>query len=88
MTFENDWFVEFALGGDCHLSIANADRATIGATGGSGITLSWQVPDIDEAHRALFERGAQPGTIHQRWGAAAFHLHDPEGHRIECWAKP
>ena len=47
VTHENDWFVEFALGDGSHLSIANADRATIGATGGSGITLSWQVPDID-----------------------------------------
>ncbi len=88
VTFENDWFVEFALGGSSHLSVADADRATVGATDGSGITLSWQVLDIDHAHRMLAERGAEPGQIHRRWGATAFQLHDPEGHRIECWAKP
>ena len=87
VTFENDWFVEFALGGNSHLSVANADRATVDAPDGSGITLSWQVPDIDDAHRMLSERGAEPGKIHQRWGAAAFQLHDPEGHRIEFWAE-
>ena len=88
VTFENDWFVEFILGDGSYISIADAARATIAATGGSGVTLSWQVPDVDRAHRILAERGVQPGAIHQRWGAAAFHCHDPEGHRIELWAAP
>lgn len=86
VTHENDWFVEFAIGDHGHLSIADADRATIDAVGGAGITLSWQVPDIDEARHALLARGLQPGAIHRRWGSAAFHLRDPEGHRIELWA--
>jgi catechol 2,3-dioxygenase-like lactoylglutathione lyase family enzyme len=88
VTYENDWFVEFALGDGSHISIANAARATIAATGGSGVTLSWQVPDVGRAHRILNERGVQPGAIHQSWGAAAFHFRDPEGHRIELWATP
>lgn len=88
VTYENDWFIEFALGDGSHLSIADAARATIAAAGDAGITLSWQVPDVDRAHRILSERGVRPGAIHQRWGTVAFHFRDPEGHRIELWAAP
>lgn len=86
VAFANDWFTEFALGDGSHLSVADAARATIGPGSGAGLTLSWQVPDIDAAHRSLTARGARPDPVHQRWGAAAFHVRDPEGHRIELWA--
>lgn len=87
VTFANDWFTEFMLGDGSHLSIADASRATISPARGAGITLSWQVADIDAAHHDLVARGAQPDPVHQRWGAAAFHVRDPEGHRIELWAR-
>jgi len=88
VTYENDWFVEFAVGDGSHLSVADANRATIAPADGAGITLSWQVPDLDRAHRTLLERGARPGALHQRWGATAFHVHDPDRHRIELWSAP
>lgn len=88
VSYENDWFVEFGLGHGSHVSIANADRATVAAAGGAGITLSWQVADIEQAHHAMLERGARPGALHHRWGVTAFHLHDPDDHRIELWASP
>ncbi len=84
-TFANEWFVEFAIGDGSHLSIANADRATIAPAGGDGITLSWQVADLDAARHDVGDRGARPGAIHNRWGTRAVHLRDPEGHRIELW---
>jgi uncharacterized glyoxalase superfamily protein PhnB len=86
VTFANDWFTEFVLGDGSHLSVADAARATIGPARGVGITLSWQVLDLEAAYQSLVTRGAQPDPIHQRWGAAAFHVRDPEGHRIELWA--
>lgn len=85
-TFANDWFVEFAVG-DSHISIANAERATVAAAAGAGITLTWQVADLGESHRLLASRGAVLGDIHTRWGARAFHFFDPAGHRIECWSE-
>jgi len=36
-------------------------------------------------HR-IYDTGVlSPGEIFTVWGARAFHLYDPEGHRIEFW---
>jgi predicted enzyme related to lactoylglutathione lyase len=52
---------------------------------GQGITLSWQVPDVEAARDLLQARGVAVTEIRRKWGAFLFYLHDPEGHRIELW---
>lgn len=53
VTHETDWFVEFRLTGDAHLSVADSSRATIDHADGQGITLSWRVPDVSAVRSAL-----------------------------------
>ena len=84
--FENDWFVEFHVGGDAYLSIADAARATIEPAGGRGVTLTLRTPDLDAANALLGERGVEVSAVKRRWGAAVFYCRDPEGHRLEFWS--
>jgi len=84
--FDNDWFVEFRLTGSSFLSIADAARATIGAVGGQGVTLTWMVPDPAATRTLLEDRGIDVTPIERRWEANVFYCHDPEGHRIEFWS--
>lgn len=85
VTFANDWFVEFQLTAGAFLSVANAARATIQPAGGHGITLAWQVEEIEMAHGQLQAAGIDATTIKVKWGARVLYFHDPEGHRIELW---
>ena len=50
---QTDWFVEFQLVGDTYLSIANVVYASIKSVDGDGITLSWQVEDVESAYHLL-----------------------------------
>jgi len=88
VAFANDWFVEFVLGPDRFVSIADAARSSLESGGGAGITLSWQVADVAEARALLAEGGATVGEIGRRWGADVIDVFDPEGHRIELWSQP
>lgn len=83
---ENDWFVEFRVTRHASISVADASRATIDHVDGQGITVSWKVADVAGTWQRLADRGLQPTEIHDVWDAAAFYIHDPEGHRIEIWA--
>ena len=47
---QKTWFVEFQLGDDACLSVADAARTSVGSAGGAGITLSWNVKSIDCAY--------------------------------------
>lgn len=85
ITHQTDWFVEFQLMPHTFLSVANETRATIHSVNGQGITLSWQVEDIDEAYIYWSKQGISTTEIKKKWGAFVFYLHDPEGHRIELW---
>jgi predicted enzyme related to lactoylglutathione lyase len=87
VAFENDWFVEFCLTDTAFLSIANAARATITAVAGQGITLTWQVKQLEEIKKMLERKGTVTTPIREKWGAAVFYCHDPEGHRLEFWSK-
>jgi len=88
VTFANDWFVEFALTDTARLSIADARRATV-PSGGAGITLTLQVADADAAHAACAAAGLSPTPCRRHaWGARAFFLRDPAGHRLEVWSAP
>jgi catechol 2,3-dioxygenase-like lactoylglutathione lyase family enzyme len=83
---ESEWFVEFQLVGDSYLSIANAAYASIKSADGNGITLSWQVEDVEKIHRRLNQFGIKTSRIKRVWGSRAFYLFDPEGHRLELWS--
>lgn len=83
--FSNDWFVEFMLNDNARLSIANEERASIKSGGGQGITLTFNVDDLEALHTLLTSRGAEPTPIRSRWGAKVFYMRDPEGHRVEFW---
>ena len=87
ITHANDWFVEFQLGAESFLSVADQARATISSSQGAGITLSWQVDDIAAAQRALQAAGIECSPLKLRWGVQVLYFHDPEGHRIELWAR-
>ncbi|MBL0715540.1 MAG: VOC family protein [Desulfosarcina sp.] len=83
---ETDWLVEFKLQGQAYLSIADARRTSIPGADGRGLTLSLQVRDLDRAHALLGQSGIRVSAIRPVWGARAFYLYDPEGHRIELWS--
>lgn len=84
---ESDWFVEFEVGPG-FLSIADAARATVGHSGGQGVTLSWKVPNINTARHELEAAGVSMGPVGRRWGALVVDFWDPEGHRVELWQAP
>lgn len=87
VVFENDWFVELAVGGGSSLSIADASRATIASSEGAGITLSWEVADVVAERDRLLARGFEVADVRRRFGSPVVDLHDPEGHRIELWSR-
>jgi len=87
VNFASEWFVEFELSATARLSIADERRATVKSSLGRGITLTFQVANIQEAWQALRDKGGNPGAIRQHtWGAQVFYLADPEGHRLEFWS--
>lgn len=87
VAFENDWFVEFQLTSTSYLSIANAARATIADVKGQGVTLTWEVTDIEKAKVNLEMQDIVTTPIRHKWGALSFYCSDPEGHRLEFWAQ-
>jgi len=86
VNFSSDWFVEFCLSPSCRLSIADEKRASIKSCNGKGITLSFEVENIDNAWEFAEKAGLKPTTIKKHsWEARIFYLFDPEEHRIEFW---
>ncbi|MFN3531287.1 MAG: VOC family protein [Candidatus Brocadia sp.] len=87
VTFENDWFVEFKVTANAHLSVANEQRASVKSAGGRGLTLAFQVDEADAIWQSLTARGVNVGKIADHpWGGRAFFLFDPEGNRLEVWS--
>jgi len=87
VTHSTDWFVEFELSDRARMSVVDEARAGVKSGRGAGITLSWQVDDADETWRRLQARGLAPEPVRDHpWGARAFYLFDPEGHRLEIWS--
>lgn len=82
----NEWFVEFRLGRESRLSVANDRGTSITSAGGQGVTISIRVDDVVAARNELTGRGVAPGPLRAVWGARAFYVHDPEGTRIEFWS--
>jgi uncharacterized glyoxalase superfamily protein PhnB len=80
------WLVEFQVIDNTFLSIANAASTSIQSSKGSGITLSFQVENVDAVKRRLNEINIETGPTKSIWGARAFYIFDPEGHRVELWS--
>jgi catechol 2,3-dioxygenase-like lactoylglutathione lyase family enzyme len=85
-TMDCDWFVEFELHPGSHLSVADANHATVHPGNGSGLTLSWSVDDVDAARAQLTKSGIEASAVRTRWGSRCFFVFDPAGNRIEFWA--
>ena len=81
-----DWFVEFRLTANSYLSVADERRATIKSAEEKGITLSWQVEDVQAVHNSLKQKEVLVSGIKKKWGSRVFYIHDPEGNRIEFWS--
>jgi catechol 2,3-dioxygenase-like lactoylglutathione lyase family enzyme len=81
-----DWFVEFGLGPDSALSVADELRASISSSHGEGLTISLRVDDVGAAREELVAAGLDPGPMRPVWGSRAFFLWDPEGNRLELWS--
>jgi catechol 2,3-dioxygenase-like lactoylglutathione lyase family enzyme len=86
VAFENDWFVEFQLTDNSFLSIANSARSTISDVQGQGVTLTWEVMDLEKAKENLETQGIVTTPLQRKWNARVFYCQDPEGHRLEFWA--
>ncbi len=81
------WFVEFAVNALSRISVADESRASVKSSGGLGVTLTFQLADLDAFHARLTASGFEPGRIMSHpWGARLFHILDPEGHRLEFWS--
>ena len=85
VAFENDWFVEFQLADASFLSIANSERATISDVQGQGVTLTWEVTDLERIKEHLETQGIATTPIRRKWNAWVCYCQDPEGHRLEFW---
>lgn len=85
ITHATDWFIEFQLGEQAFLSIADQARATIRSTDGAGLTLSWQVTNLVAIQQQLHDLGIATTPLKKKWGAQVLYFHDPEGHRLELW---
>ncbi len=84
--FQNDWFVEFAVGPGAFVSIADAARSSIAPGNGAGVTLSWRVDDVHRVRAELIDRGVAVGEVTTRWGSEVLDVFDPSGNRVELWS--
>jgi catechol-2,3-dioxygenase len=84
--FSNGWFVEFHLNDGAKLSIVNEQRTTIKSNQGEGITLGFQVDDIQNMFTFINQLNIHSSPIKELWGAWVFYIYDPEGTRIEFWS--
>lgn len=86
-SFSSDWFVEFRVTDTARISLANQNRTSIRSVDGQGVTVTWQVHDIERAWQNLRENGVETGDIiTHAWGARLFRFYDPEKHRLEIWS--
>lgn len=80
-----DWFVEFRVGNDAFISVADEARCTVASSGGAGVTLSLRATDLDTLRERLLAAGFEPTPVRPQWQAVSFFCHDPEGNRLEFW---
>jgi len=81
-----DWFIEFKISDTSRLSIADESKTSIESNDGKGITITFEVNDIQRTHANLIQMGLNhPAIKDHLWGAQVIHIYDPEGNRIEFW---
>ena len=85
ITHATAWFVEFQVGEQAYLSIADSARTTIQPAHGAGITLSWQVTNLELLQQQLTALDIATTPLKKKWGAQVLYFHDPEGNRLELW---
>lgn len=86
VNYSSDWFVEFEITPESRLSVADEKHSSIKSSGGSGITLTFEVEDIESTWNNLKRNKLKPTKIEiHPWNAKVFYIKDPEGHRIEVW---
>lgn len=84
-----DWLVEFEVGPNTCLSVADTQRTSIGSAGGAGITVTFKVANLRSVWQELVDKNVGVDPIRDnRLGGHAFFLRDPEGHRLEFWSEP
>ncbi|MBZ0318752.1 MAG: VOC family protein [Anaerolineae bacterium] len=83
--YQSKWFVEFQLCEGSFISVADETRTTIKSANGAGITLTWRVGNIYQAHAFVSQQGIKISDLREKWGAVVCYLYDPEGNRIELW---
>ncbi len=84
---KDDWFRELIVNDGARISLANVKHCTIPSGAGKGLTLSWQVPELERLREALLAQGVRVSAItSSSWRAPWFYAWDPEGHRIEFWS--
>lgn len=83
---KDNWFRELIVNDGARISLANVAHCTIPSGEGRGITLSWQVDELEQlrAHLLAHKVPVSDITSHS-WRAPWFYAWDPEGHRIEFW---
>lgn len=86
IAWQNEWLVEFQLTNDSFVSVADAARASVGATTGQGLTLTWRVADVAQARAYLVAQGVKVTPIRGKWEAQVCYCHDPAGNRLEFWS--
>lgn len=83
---KDDWFRELIVNPGARISVANVNHCTIPSVAGRGITLSWQVEELEQLREYLLDEGVQVSAISSSsWRAPWFYAWDPEGHRLEFW---
>ena len=87
VTFRSNWFVEFALSETARVSVADASHTSVKSSAGQGITLSWQMDNLESVWETLAAAGITPTVIKDHpMQARVFYFFDPEGYRIEIWS--
>lgn len=83
-----DWFIEFEMSETARLSIADESRTSIESNDGKGITLTFEVDDIQGTCTKLVKMGLEDVRVKEHsWGAQVIHVYDPEGNRVEFWVR-
>lgn len=83
---KDDWFRELIVNDGARISVANVKHCTIPSGEGKGVTLSWQVEELEQLRDYLLQQGVKVSEITSTsWRAPWFYAWDPEGNRIEFW---
>lgn len=88
VVFEKGWFTEFKITETSYVSIADEKKTSVKSSNGAGITLTFNVNDIDKTWNILQKNGIKPGSVMDHpWFSRCFYIFDPEGNRIEFWSE-